>query len=135
MAAQMYLNVSVRDLNKSKEFFSQLGFKLRDKFTDEKAACLIINPDCYVMLLRPEFFQDFTDKPILDASSATEAFIGISAENRVAVDQMVDHAKRLGGSEFRKPHDHGFMYARSFHDLDGHIWEVFWMDESAMPTK
>ncbi len=133
MANQIFLNLPVKDLNKSVEFFTQLGFSFNPQFTDEKAACMIIGNNIYAMLLLEEFFKTFTKKPIADAKQTTEVIIAIDAENRSAVDDMVRKAVAAGGSIYADTQDHGWMYGHSFADLDGHQWEVLYMDESAIP--
>lgn len=130
MATKMFVNLAVKDLQKTMEFFGKLGFTYNYQFTDEKAACMIINNDGYAMLLTEPFFKNFTKKDIVDAHKNTEVLLSISVEIRNDVDQMLDTALSMGATEAREPQDHGFMYGRSFNDLDGHIWEVIWMDES-----
>jgi predicted lactoylglutathione lyase len=128
MNRQIFINLPVRDLNRTKEFFTKLGFEYNPKFTDAKAACMILNPDAYVMLLSQPFFQGFTQKQICDTTTHTEALLCISCPSRESVDQMVNTALASGGTKAMKPQDHGFMYGWSFYDLDGHHWEVLWMD-------
>jgi hypothetical protein len=125
----------VKDLNKSKEFFTRLGFAFDPQFTDEKAACLVIGENIYAMLLTVPFFQTYTKKEISDATKSTEVLLGIDAESREAVDEMVKKAVEAGGSTYNEPQDHGWMYGRSFADLDGHQWGILYMDKSAMPEK
>lgn len=133
MAKQIFLNLPVKDLNKSVEFFTKLGFSFNPQFTDEKAACLIIGEHIYAMLLLEEFFKTFTKKSIADAHKTTEVLIAIDAESRSAVDEMVQKAVAAGGSIYADTQDHGWMYGHSFADLDGHQWEILYMDESAIP--
>jgi predicted lactoylglutathione lyase len=128
MNRQIFINLPVRDLNRTKEFFTKLGFEYNPKFTDAKAACMVLNPDAYVMLLSQPFFQGFTQKQICDTTTHTEALLCISCPSREAVDQMVNTALASGGTQAMKPQDHGFMYGWSFYDPDGHHWEVLWMD-------
>ena len=124
----IFVNLSVRNLQKSMAFFSSLGFTFNPKFTDDKAACMIINDTAYVMLLGEEFFRGFTKKKICDTSSSTETLLALSCESRAEVDQLVRKAIDAGGSHAMDPMDHGFMYGWSFYDVDGHHWEVMWMD-------
>ena len=128
---QIYVNLPVRDLKRSKEFFSKLGFEYNPKFTDDNAACMILGPDAYVMLLAESFFQTFTKREISDTSKCTEALIALSCESRAEVDDMVKKAVASGGSPAMDPMDHGWMYGWSFYDPDGHHWEVVWMDPKA----
>lgn len=129
---QIFINLAVRDLEKSKSFFSALGFSFNGRFTDDKAACMVINDHAYAMLLRQPFFETFTKKQPCDTSKQTEALIAVSAESRAAVDALVNTALESGGSPAMPPQDHGFMYGRSFYDPDGHHWEVLWMDPKAI---
>lgn len=125
---EIFINLAVRDLETSKAFFSALGFTFNAKFTDDKAACMVINDHAYVMLLREPFFQTFTKKTPADPAKGNEALIAVSAESRTAVDTLVNQALESGGTPAMPPQDHGFMYGRSFYDPDGHHWEVLWMD-------
>jgi predicted lactoylglutathione lyase len=131
MARQIYVNLA--DLDASKAFFSNLGFELNPQFTNETAACMVINADAYVMLLREPFFKTFTKREICDTSSQTEGLFALSCESREAVDAMVKTAIEAGGRHAMDLQDHGFMYGWSFYDLDGHHWEVMWMDPRAAP--
>jgi uncharacterized protein len=128
---QIYVNLAVRDVKRSMDFFSKLGFEFNPKFTDEKAACMIINSDAYVMLLGEPFFKTFTKRELCDTSRQTEGLYALSCDSRAAVDEMVKKAVAAGGKHAMDPQDHGFMYGWSFYDLDGHHWEVMWMDPKA----
>ena len=132
MATKMFLNLPVKNLNKSVAFFTQLGFTFNAQFTDENATCMIVGEDIFVMLLVEPFFQGFIKKQICDAGKYAEAIIGLSADNKAKVDEMVDKAIKAGGAKTNEPNDQGFMYSRSFQDLDGHLWEIFYMDPSAV---
>nr|WP_298120629.1 VOC family protein [uncultured Pseudoxanthomonas sp.] len=134
MSHQIFVNLPVRDLEASKAFFRALGYANNPQFTDENAACVVISDSIYVMLLVEPFFQGFTRKAICDSRTHTEMILCLSAESRAAVDSMVDTALAAGGSEPMEAKDYGFMYQRSFQDLDGHLWEVVHMDEGAMPA-
>ncbi len=131
MTRQIYLNLAVQDPKRSMEFFSQLGFEFNVKFTDEKAACMIINDSAFVMLLSETFFKTFTKKEVCNTATHTEAVLAISCASRAAVDQLVERALAAGAKRAMDPQDHGFMYGWSFYDLDGHHWEVLWMDPAA----
>src|ERR1041384_5360425 len=131
MTRQIYVNLPVRDLKASKAFFAALGFEFNPKFTDDKAACMIVNADAYVMLLAEPFFKTFTKRALCDAREATEALFALSCTSRAEVDEVVGKAIAAGGSHAMDAQDHGFMYGWSFYDLDGHHWEVMWMDPKA----
>lgn len=133
MVNKMYLNLPVKDLDRSKKFFTQLGFAFNPQFTDEKAACLVLGDHIYAMLLTESFFQTFTRKKISDAMHSTEMLAAIQVGSRQTVDDIAEKAIEAGGETFRDPDDHGWMYSRCFADPDGHQWEVMFMDESAIP--
>jgi len=132
MATQIYVNLPVRNLERSVEFFSQLGFAFNPQFTDETATCMIVSDDIYVMLLTEAKFKGFTPKAICDATKATEVLICLSRESRADVDDMVRKAVAAGGTTYNEPQDHGFMYGHGFQDPDGHIWELVYMNAGAM---
>ena len=133
MATQIFLNLPVKDLNKSIEFFTRLGYTFNPQFTDEKATCMIISETILVMLLVEPFFQSFTKKEIVDTSKAMECIICLSAENKDAVNNIVDKALAAGAIIRDPATDYGWMYQHSFNDLDGHHWEYFWMDPAGPP--
>ncbi len=135
MATKIFVNLPVKDLNKSIEFFTQLGFSFNPQFTDEKATCMIIGGDIFVMLLVEDFFKTFTKKELADASKTTESIICLSAESKEKVDEMVSKAIAAGATTPNAKQDQGFMYGHGFQDLDGHLWEVMWMDMSGMPQQ
>ena len=128
MGTKVFVNLSVKDLDKSKEFFSKLGFTFNAQFTNKDAACMVISEDNYAMLLVESFFKTFTKKEIVNAKKSTEVLVALSSESKENVDKMLHNALAAGAKEANEPQDHGFMYGRSFEDLDGHIWEIFWMD-------
>ena len=128
---QIFVNLAVRDLKNSMDFFSTLGFQFNPKFTDDKAACMVINDNAYAMLLTEPFFRGFTRREPCDTTKQTEALLAVSCTSRAEVDQMVRHAIDNGGAHAMDPADHGFMYNWSFYDPDGHHWEVLWMDPAA----
>jgi uncharacterized protein len=132
MTTKIFVNLPVKDLNKTVEFFTKLGFKFNPQFTDENATCMIIGDDIFVMLLVEKFFKTFTKNEICDTSKYTEVLLALSADSREKVDEMIKKAIESGGSEYREPQDHGWMYGRSFQDIDGHIWEIIYMDENAI---
>ena len=126
---KMFVNLPVRDLKRSVEFFTKLGFTFNPKFTDENATCMIVGEDSFVMLLVERFFKSFTRRQLCDTGTHTEALVAVSVGSRAEVDKMVKTAVANGGAHAVDPQDHGFMYGWSFYDPDGHHWEVFWMDE------
>lgn len=132
MSRLLFLNLPVADLAASREFFARLGFEFNDKFCDDGALCMVVSERAYVMLLRRDRFADFVTKPLADAGAATALTVAVSAEDRDAVDAFAEAALAAGASAAKDPQDLGFMYQRSFHDLDGHLWEVAWMDPVAV---
>ena len=127
MATQIYVNLPVKDLDRSVAFFTTLGFTFNPDFTDANATCMIVGENIFVMLLVEKFFQTFTPKPISDATKATEVLVCLSRDSREDVDGMVRKAVAAGGTIHKDSQDHGFMYAHGFTDLDGHIWELVHM--------
>ena len=132
MAQKIFVNLPVRDLKKSMDFFRKLGFTLNAQFTDETAACLIISENIFVMLLTEKKFKTFTPKQICDATKSTEVLVCLSSASRDEVNEMVRKAVAAGGTTYKEPEDHGFMYGHGFQDLDGHIWELAFMESSAI---
>ncbi|HET7669555.1 MAG TPA: VOC family protein [Burkholderiales bacterium] len=124
---QMFVNLPVRDLERTIGFFTELGFSFNPQFTDDKAACMIVGHDSFVMLLAEPFFKTFTKKPLADASKSTEVLIAISCASDDEVKDLVGKAAHHGGRIPREPQDYGFMYQHAFEDPDGHIFEVFHM--------
>lgn len=124
MNQQIYVNLPVKDLARSRAFFARLGFDFNPQFSDDTAACMVVAENIFVMLLTEAKFQGFTPKPICDASQATEVLVCLSAESRERIDDMVRAAVAAGGSTYSEAQDHGFMYGHGFQDLDGHIWEL-----------
>ena len=131
MARQIFVNLPVHDLDRSVAFFKNLGFEFDPKFSDEKAACMIIGEHIFAMLLVDVFFSTFTRKEVCDANKHTEVLMCISCDSREQVDELVTKAMTAGGTVPRPPEDHGFMYSHGFEDLDGHIWELVWMNPHA----
>ncbi len=134
MSTQIFINMHVKDLDKSKAFFQQLGYSFNPQFTDATAACLVISDTIYAMLLTTEAMNRFipNGKTIADANKATEVLLALSFGSKDAVDAVYQKALAAGATECRPAEDHGFMFSRSFNDLDGHIWEVFWFDPTAL---
>lgn len=135
MLREIFVNLPVRDLNKSQTFFKALGLNFNPQFTNEKGACLEIAPNIYAMLLVEPFFQGFTKLPISDARKTTEVLIALSCDSRDEVNELVAKAVAAGATTPNAPQDHGFMFQHGFADLDGHQWEVFWMDVAAAPAQ
>ena len=129
MNTQIFVNLPVKNLGGSMEFFRKLGFTFNSQFTDETAACMVVAENIFVMLLTEEKFKAFTPKEICDATKSTEVLVCLSCVSREKVDDIVRKAVAAGGSTYNEPQDHGFMYGHGFQDLDGHIWEVIFMEE------
>jgi predicted lactoylglutathione lyase len=132
MARKIFVNLPVKDLGRSVQFFTKLGFTFNPQFTDETATCMIVGEDIFVMLLTEPKFQSFTPKAIADAKRTSEVLVCLSCESRREVDETVRKAVAAGGSTYNQPQDHGFMYGHGFQDPDGHIWELAWMDPAAI---
>lgn len=132
---KLFVNLPIKQLDRTVTFFTQLGFKFDAKFTDESSTCMIVNGEAYCMLMVENRFTDFVKKPVADATKGTEVILALGADSRAAVDELVDKALGAGATAALKPMDLGFMYGRSFYDLDGHHWEVFYMDPNADPMK
>ncbi len=133
MASKVFMNLPVKDLNKSKAFFEGLGFSFNPQFTDENAACMVISEAIYAMLLTEPFFKTFTPKEICDTRKSAEVLITLDAASKEEVTNLVARAKELGATIYKEPQDHGWMYQHSFADLDGHQWELAYMDASQLP--
>jgi predicted lactoylglutathione lyase len=130
MNTKVFVNLPVKDLKRSIDFFSNLGFSFNPQFTDDNAACMELNSDGFVMLLAEPFFKQFISKDIADATKSTEVLVAISADSKEKVNERVEKALSLGATETGPVQDVGNMYSRSFSDLDGHIWENMWMNMS-----
>ena len=124
----VFINLPVKDLEASKKFFVHLGFSINPQFTDDKAVSVVISDTIYAMLLLHPFFKTFTTREIVDTSKSIEVLNALSFDSREAVDSIMNKAIEAGGVESRDAQDLGFMYSRAFHDLDGHTWEVLWMN-------
>lgn len=132
MINQIFVNLPVKDLNKTVEFFSKLGFTFNPQFTNENATCMIVWENIFAMLLTEQFFKWFTSKEIADTTKVQESIVALSVDSKAKVDEIVEKAFTAGGTKAQETQDLGFMYWRSFQDLDGHHWEVFYMDMSAV---
>jgi predicted lactoylglutathione lyase len=133
MATNIFINLPVRDLQKSIQFFSHLGYSFNQHYTDESATCMIVAENIFVMLLTESRFKEFTPKQVSDAHTSTEVLLCLQVESREAVTTMVNKAIEAGGSAYKAPQDHGFMYGHGYQDLDGHLWEIVYM--SGEPPK
>lgn len=128
MISKIFVNLPVKDLEKSMSFFRSVGFSFNPQFTDTTAACMVINEDIFAMLLTHGKVKEFTNKQIADAHKTTEVLTALAVDSKATVNAMADKAIQAGGKEAYQPKDYGFMFVRSFEDPDGHIWELFWMD-------
>ncbi|MDO9367120.1 MAG: VOC family protein [Sphingopyxis sp.] len=135
MPQMIFVNLPITDLEKSKAFYEAVGAANNPAFTDETAACMVFSDVIHTMLLTHEKWATFTSKAIPDAHATAQVLLCVSADSRDAVDEQVDKAVTAGGKADPTPtQDYGFMYGRSFEDPDGHIWEVMWMDPTAIPA-
>jgi len=132
MATKIFVNLPVKNLDRSVEFFTKLGFSFNAQFTDETATCIVVSEDIFAMLLTEAKFKEFTPNAICDATKSTEVLVCLSSESREEVDKMIRNAVAAGGTTYNEPQDYGFMYSHGFQDLDGHIWETMFMEPSAV---
>jgi len=132
MATKIFVNLPVKDLKRSMEFFTKLGYKFNPQFTDETAACMIVSDDIYIMLLTHPKFKEFTPKAICDATKSTEVLVCLSCESRDSVNDMVRNAVAAGGTTYAQSKDYGFMYQHGFQDLDNHMWELIYMEPNGI---
>ncbi|MCM2296611.1 VOC family protein [Rhodoferax sp.] len=135
MFRQIFINLAVKDMARTQTFFTALGLTFNQRFTNEKGACLEIGENFYAMLLVEPFFQGFTKKPVSDANQTTEVILALSVDSRAEAEEVIAKAVAAGATTPNPPQDHGFMYQHGFADLDGHQWEVFWMDDAAAPAQ
>lgn len=126
----IFVNLPVKDLDNSVAFFSDIGFEFNEHMTDKNAACMIVGPNIYVMLLVEEFFKSFSKKKLSDAKTSTEVIVSITADSRAGVDELINNALKAGGSVSNDKMDNEFMYGWSFEDIDGHLWEVMYMPDN-----
>ena len=130
MSRMIFVNLPISDLEKSKTFYTALGFSINPQFSDDTAACVVVSDTIFLMILTHPKFDSFLTKPRADTSKTTSALIALSCDSRAAVDTMTDAALKSGGSEPKPASDHGFMYTRTFMDPDGNVFEPLWMDPS-----
>jgi uncharacterized protein len=135
MAKNVFINLPVKSLEKSTDFFKSLGFNFNHRFTDDKATCIVVSDNVFVVLLMESYFKTFTRKELCDSTKATEVLIALDTDSRDEVKQIISKAHSLGGNIYSEPQDHGWMYQHSFADLDGHQWELVYMDESQLPNQ
>jgi len=135
MNKQIFVNLPIKDMARSQAFFKSMGYSFNPQFTNDQGACMVVSDSIFVMLLVESFFGTFTKKAIADASKTTEVLVCLSCESRAEVDDLVARALAAGGKTPNAPQDHGFMYAHGFEDLDGHQWELVWMDPNAAPPQ
>ncbi len=133
MATQIFVNLPVKDLNVSMDFFKGLGYSFNPVFTNEQAACMIVSDTIYFMLLTESFYKGFTDKEIADATKTSGVINCLSVESREKVDEIAEKALASGGSPNREPSDYGWMYSRNFYDPNGHLFEIAYIDEANAP--
>ena len=131
----IFVNLPVRDLGAAKAFWNGLGYATKPEFTDEHATNIVIDENIWLMLLERPRFAEFTKGDVADPRAATGVLVALSADSREAVDRLVDKALASGASDWLPTQDHGFMYGRSFQDPEGHVFEVMWMDVSAVPNE
>jgi uncharacterized protein len=131
MATNIFVNLPVKDLERSKAFYTAIGFSINPQFSDDKAACVVVSENIFVMILLEHYFKTFIKKEVSDYSKTSEVIVCLSAESRDKVDEVVNKALANGGAPSNDAKDHGFMYVNSFADPDGHLWEFSWMDEAA----
>ncbi len=135
MRSQIFLNLPVSDLDKSMAFYAQMGMVNNPQFSDDSAKCMVFSEEIYVMIMTHERFKTFVTKPIADLSGAISSILSLSVESLEKVNEIVDNALKVGGKEPVEAKDHGFMQQRTLEDMDGHLWEVFYMDVSKFPQQ
>lgn len=132
-AKSIYVNLPIKDLERTRNFWIKLGFSFNMQFSDDKALCLVLNEGLiYAMLITQEFFSTFTNRPIADGST-TQVLVAIEVESKEQVDEIIRLALENGGTRYKESEDHGWMYYDRFADLDGHQWEVLFIDSKQMP--
>jgi predicted lactoylglutathione lyase len=134
MASKVFINLPVKDLNRSMDFFKELGYHFNEQFTDDKGACMVISENIFVMLLVNDYFRSFSNKAICNTQQENEVLIALDCNSRSEVEDTISKAIALGGGRYNQAQDHGWMYQDSFTDLDGHHWEYAYMDISMLPN-
>jgi predicted lactoylglutathione lyase len=135
MGKEIFINLPVKDLEKTSRFFEQMGYSFNPQFSDERAKCMIISDDIYVMLLVEPFFRSFTGKEVSDTSKTCDCILSLAEDSQTAVDKMMEKCIAAGGRDISKPQEVDFMYTRTFEDPDGHHWEIFHMDMAKVPNE
>ena len=131
MPTSIFLNLPTTDLERAKDFYTSLGFSINPLFSDENAACVVLDDNIYFMVLTREYLGTFTDKQIIDPKTQAQALIALTRDSRAAVDEVLEKGLASGGSSPREPQDLGFMYSRDLEDPDGNILEFFYMEPAA----
>lgn len=131
MPTSIFVNLAVNDLQRSRDFYSALGYSINENFSDDNAICVVMSDAIYAMLLKPDFFKTFTTKELIDAQKSIQVLNALDEPSRDAVDAHLAKALAAGGTETRDVQDMGFMYSRAYADPDGHVWEILWMDQAA----
>ena len=135
MARQIFINLAVKDLEKSKAFYTALGFTNNPQFSDDAGKCMVWSENIYVMLLTHEKFSNFATKPIADTKNAVAGLFSLSVESVDEVNTLMTNGLNAGGIEPSEMRDYGFMVQRTIEDFDGHTWEIFYMDMTKFPTE
>jgi hypothetical protein len=135
MAKQVFFNLAVKDVEKSMQFYTALGFTNNPQFSDEAGKCMVWSENIFLMILSHEKFAGFATKPIADTKSSLAALFSLSVDSVDEVNNMVNNGLKAGGTEPHEMRDYGFMQQRSIEDFDGHTWEVFYMDISKFPNQ
>ncbi|MBO9596925.1 MAG: glyoxalase/bleomycin resistance/extradiol dioxygenase family protein [Cohnella sp.] len=130
-SSQTYINLPVKDINRTKEFFGSIGFEFNAQFSDENSACLVVNDNTFVQMLTESYFNTYVSKPIADLAAHSAGIIALSANSRKHADELAEKAYAAGGKPYKDTQDHGFMYVRNFEDPNGHLWEICYFDMSA----
>lgn len=134
MMKQIFINLAVADVNKSMDFYTQLGFTNNPQFSDDQGKCMVWSEHIFVMLLSPDKFKTFTEKPLADTKKQITGLFSLAVSGLDRVNEIVDKGLKAGGIEPTPMKDYGFMQQRSIEDFDGHTWEIFYMDMSKFPT-
>ena len=128
MSRTLFINLASTDLTAAGDFYSQLGFGFNPQFSSDTTRCIVLADHVYLMLLTTAKFSDFSPNPVINSQQQTEVLNCLSCESKAEVDLLVQKAVKAGGKTYNQPQDHGFMYAHGFQDLDGHVWELVFMD-------
>ena len=135
MAKQIFINLAVKDLQKSMDFYTALGFTNNPQFSDDAGKCMVWSENIFVMLLTHDKFKNFATKPIADTKTNVAALFSLPMDNLEAVNKMVTDGLKAGGTEPSEMKDYGFMQQRTIEDFDGHTWEIFYMDMTKFPQQ